>query len=88
MTGVIWKYALPFSAVEVQLPAGTRVLTMQNQGGVPTLWALVDPDASPVRRRFVVCGTGHAGVDPDWTYLGTDQFPGGIVAHAFEVPAS
>lgn len=80
----IWKYAMPWSGtVSLHLPRGAQVLSVQEQEGALTLWALVDPKAANVRRTFVVAITGGEVGDRQITHLGTVQF-GGYVAHIFE----
>lgn len=42
------------------LPRGAVLLDIQYQHGVPTLWALVDPNEPVAPHRVVVLGTGWA----------------------------
>lgn len=91
----IWKLPIPLrdgegrvtDRPEMAFPAGARVLTIQVQRGVPTIWALVDPNAeTPETRRFAIVGTGQSlrnDVDSD-RYVGTWQ-QDGYVFHLFEV---
>lgn len=86
----VFKYDLPVAdVVELELPVGAQVLTVQAQGEVPRVWALVDEEAPLERRRFHVVGTGHdAGRTPAGGYLGTFQlYAGGFVGHVFLEPA-
>ena len=81
----IYKY--PFridDSVSVTLPVGAQILSIQEQNGVPCIWAVVDPEAPFEKRRFYVRGTGHPMPDPPWHFLATVQF-GPLVFHFFEV---
>lgn len=89
MTRSIWKYEITGDTT-FNMPAGARVLAVQTQGSGEhvMLWALVEPDAPTVRRRFACFGTGHtlpADLDPSG-YAGTFQV-GPLVFHVFERPA-
>lgn len=57
------------------------------QGEVPTLWVLVNPDATKITRRFRFHGTGDHNVDDGEMYIGTFQWLNGLVFHVFEEPA-
>jgi len=51
----IYKYSLdPYrdGMPEVTMPKDAKILTLQLQRGVPTIWALVDTDNAPQRRLF------------------------------------
>ena len=57
----IWKYALEIKDTQtIHMPAGSRILSVQEQDRVVCLWALVDPDAAEVRRIVQFRGTGHS----------------------------
>lgn len=82
----IWKYQVSVEdSFCIEMPKGSAVLSVQTQIGAPVLWALVDPDAPRVKRRFVLLGTGHAvggaqlhGLD----FVGTFQLSdGALVFH-------
>lgn len=55
--------------VEVMAPPSTGVAHIAMQNGVVTLWALVNMEHMPVKRRFHIVGTGHEA--PCGHYLGT-----------------
>lgn len=85
----IYKYPLEIKDEQVVLlPTGSKILTVQSQGGKACLWALVNPtmpnDMSVTIRIF---GTGHTIQDSDrLEYIGTFQMCGGaIVFHVFKV---
>jgi hypothetical protein len=84
----IWKFKITIDdEFEILLPAGSRILDVQAQGGTsPCIWALVDPVAAPEPRRFRLAGTGHTLDDPETlAFIGTFQLRGGaLVFHLFE----
>ena len=83
----IWKYCVQVEdRFEVQMPKGAEVITVQMQGDVPCIWALVDPAQEMEPRRFRLAGTGHSLPDNInlFGYLGTFQ-PGALVFHLFEI---
>ena len=57
----IWKYPLDLLDGQqvLKMPKGAKILSIDIQGGLPTLWAEVDPEANPEARYFQVHGTGH-----------------------------
>jgi hypothetical protein len=87
----VYKYKLQSLGdyYTLELPVGAQILKFATQYNIPALWALVDPEAALVKRRFRVAGTGHkissAEVDR-LTYIGTCQLrEGTLVWHLFEV---
>lgn len=85
----VWKYALPWGdEVELALPAGATVLHAEALRGVTSeicLWALVDPEAPTVLRRFRLAGTGHP-IEGDVRHVSTlVQHGGALVFHLFEL---
>jgi hypothetical protein len=86
----IFKYPLDARGEQqVMMPEGARVLSVQEQGGVICLWAMVETDR-PFKtvRTFQIYGTGHS--IPDGlrhrVYVGTVQTEGGsLVWHVFEL---
>jgi len=66
------------------LPQGARVVLVGMQRGHMHLWAIVDPEASSVRREFQLCGTGHT-IDHEVVHLGSFmQNDGAFVWRLFE----
>jgi hypothetical protein len=62
----IYKYPLRIADEQaVPMPAGARILSVQDQDGQLCVWALVDADVhadtrTPMpRRTFYIVGTGH-----------------------------
>lgn len=77
----------PDSNPEVQMPKGARVLSFQAVRQQPTIWAIVDTEASMERREFYLRTTGQPlHFDPTRAeFIGTAQFKGGTqVFHLFE----
>lgn len=84
-TKTIWKYELGIAdAISMSMPKGTRILTVQNQGGRITMWAEVFPSADTERRTFMVRGTGHLLQCNETIYIGTVQMDFGLVWHVYE----
>jgi hypothetical protein len=85
----VHKYELPFhDEFSTPLPMGAKILTFQAQRETPCIWALVDPAAPEIKRRFRLAGTGHpiGHEENGLRYIGTAQFRGGsLVFHLFEV---
>lgn len=85
----IWKFPLGGPSVQVEMPEGSRVIHVDEQGGVPTMWARVDSDRRQRARRFRIVGTGQA-IDeeeaPFLEHLGTVKLSGGrLILHVFEL---
>ena len=83
----IWKWTLAVTDLQsLSIPEGARLLTVQAQGDMPQLWALVDEKAPIVHRNFATYGTGNPMPDGDpGQYVGTYQIRGGaLVFHVFE----
>lgn len=42
----IYKYAIEITDdQDIVMPVGAKILTVQNQNGVPCIWAMVDPNS-------------------------------------------
>jgi hypothetical protein len=81
---LIYKYPLRLGAKRpISMPCGARILAVQNQQEVPTLWAEVDSEADEEFRTFHCVATGN---EPEGNvYLGTLQFSNGqLVFHIYE----
>lgn len=87
---VVWKYPFMVSdLVNIEMPRGARVLSVQVHKETPTMWALVDPLAPQEQRLFRCVGTGVPIPDSrDYSqFIGTIQlFEGDLVFHVFEEP--
>ncbi len=84
----IWKFQLNTigGLVHVSMPRGSVILDCQVQDHLPTLWALVDPEAPVEERVFIVVGTGWtlgAEIRPEH-HISTFQV-GPFVWHVFEI---
>jgi len=80
----IWKYSVQLDdRFAVSMPAGAKVLAVQTQFGSPVVWALVNPGAERVERKFRLVGTGHEIELSGYLYVGTFQTPFGLVFHLF-----
>lgn len=81
----VWKYELPFSGeLKIQLPSGSRVLSVGNQGERLKLWMSVPQNTrSFYEYTFYMVMTG--GVIPDaCEFVGTVFFSGGaFIVHVF-----
>ena len=82
----IHKYQFEISGrVEIEMPVGASVLTIQLQDDKPTVWAMVETTYSMEARVFRIYGTGHK-LDmfaTEGRYLGTIQ-ESGFAWHIFE----
>lgn len=82
----VYKY--PLQTVlwqEIEMPAGSVILSMQVQNEIPCIWALVNPHLEETEKRiFKVHVTGFDFIDPHSSYIGTFQ-NGDFVGHVFEI---
>jgi hypothetical protein len=85
MSEKVFKYPLEMTSDQmIEMPKGAAVLCVQAQGGLPKLWASVDPTAPRVKRRFGIYGTGHEMPGFLAHYVGTFQMQdGAFVFHVF-----
>ena len=86
----IYKYPLSLqTTTELEMPVGAKILSIQMQGGLPTIWALVQEEARDETRTFLVFGTGGPLDDYVLTYphIATVQ-DGSLVWHIFEKTTS
>ena len=82
----IFKYLLAVTDVQcIEMPMGSEILTVQMQGDVACLWALVNPENPMHKKTILICGTGHQLDAHPGYYIGTFQVHGGsLVFHVFE----
>ena len=83
----VWKFKLKLIDVQqVLMPAGAKILDIQEQYGAPCLWALCDPSNPETQRIIAICGTGNpAPHAKECEYISTFQLHGGsLVFHTFE----
>lgn len=86
----VWKYPIVIDDTAlVEMPQGGKILSLQMQGGTPTVWVLVDEKQPTVLRRFAVVDTGHpADHVVGSPFVGTvevAQGPYGLVFHVFDM---
>lgn len=83
---VIWKYELAIAdQFEMELPEHAQIIHVAEQGKFCCMWAIVQPAAAKVKRRFAVVGTGHQ-FNPEYKiYTGTIVTTTGFVWHLFEI---
>lgn len=88
----VYKYPLEFTSdvQSAKLPLGATVLHFDVQrdkrGGIPTIWAKVDPGSALEPRNFLLRGTGHP-IEFDnheLSHIGT-ALDGVFVWHLFEL---
>lgn len=83
----VHKYPLAGGTGEhvIPMPAGALLLTIQLQGGMPCLWALIDTERELVKRHLTIVGTGWEMQPQPGRYVGTFQTEGGrFVWHVFD----
>lgn len=81
----IYKYPFEVSGyLKLPLSQEAKILLVEDQHNVPTLWALIDPEQTPGVRRFHIYGTGHLIPHPErLTHVASWQ-SGSFVWHMFE----
>ncbi len=84
----VYKYpVIPNNEINIEMPKGAQILSVDTQFGKPQIWAAVDPQAPNVTRRFRMTGTGHS-IDEkaNLYHIGTFQMDGGaLIFHLFEI---
>lgn len=82
----IHKFRIPVTdCAEISMPAAAEILSVQNQGGHLTAWAIVHTGSEAATRRFYVVGTGHPLPIAAWSsrFLATVQSEY-LVWHVFD----
>jgi hypothetical protein len=89
---VIWKYPLAVGITSINMPFGSRILSLQIQDDFPVMWAEVDlweaeHKDNYVIRYFCTYGTGHEFSTKNIiNYVGTYQlYNAGFVGHVYEL---
>jgi hypothetical protein len=85
----VYKYPIFMTDLfYLMMPKDAKILTVQDQNGVPCIWAEVDTSNPEVSREFRLVGTGHPiqpTVGKRLLYIGTfQQFNGTLVFHLYE----
>ncbi|NCT90237.1 hypothetical protein GXB85_04615 [Cellulomonas sp. APG4] len=80
----VWKFAVPITDQPVvEMPGWPQILSVAATSPRElALWAVVDPDAEPVRHAFELRGTGHP-LGRVGSHIATIQDPP-FVWHLFE----
>lgn len=86
MTKKIFKYPLEIEKEQtIEIPANARILTVKTQGNQIYLWAMVNPDHIPEKRKIRIYGTGHPVDIENIIYIGTVMTESeNFVWHVFE----
>lgn len=81
----IFKYPLKLipNKQTIELPEGSRILSLQDQMGTLTFWAMVDERLAAEPVSFVVIATGQSLPEGLKNYIGTVQM-NSFVWHVFE----
>ncbi len=81
----IFKYELRMGQTRLNLPHGSKILTVQMQHNIPQLWAMIDTDKPSEQRLISIFGTGHIMPEDPGEYIATFQMDGGaLVFHVFD----
>ena len=82
----IYKYPLNTnSEIEIEMPVGAQLLTVETQNNEPQMWAIVDTLKNPELRFFRVVLTGDPiGTVDELAYLGSFIIDNGLIYHVFE----
>lgn len=83
----IHKYRLKGQKEQVlELPRGSKILTVHEQNGDAMLWALVDIESEEKEKvEFKIVGTGWVFEDKGFEYVSTFQLENGtLVFHVFK----
>ena len=83
----IYKYELPVDGGIITIKQCIiKILNIQEQNGVPMMWAIVDPDDEVVEPLIIIAiGTGWELPTGLEDYLGTAQDEYGFVWHYFTI---
>ena len=82
----IYKWTLAMQdRQEIEVPKGSRFLTVQTQHGEPEVWGICDPEKEKVVQVVHMLGTGHQMLkEKNLVYLNSFQMDNGrFVFHVF-----
>lgn len=85
---VIYKYSIAAKIIKIDMPKGAEILKVDEQGGEPYLWALVETENKDEERLFDTYGTGDEipGFYTKYHFVGTYYLHSGkFVFHVFEL---
>ena len=82
----IYKYPLTITdRQDVEMPTGSRLLSVGEQEGQLILWVAVDTNKPTISRCIVIVGTGNPAKNiVDSPFIGTVQMSNGLVWHVFD----
>lgn len=70
--------------VVIEMPDKAKIISVQVQDGLPTIWASIDTDEKIIKRQFYIYGTGQTIMFPKLRFhLATIQL-NGFVWHILE----
>ena len=82
----IWKYPIDTTSChEIEMPLNAKILCVQLQDHIPTLWALVETEETKRIFDILTYYTGDDLIDKKIQYIGTYQLAG-LVYHVFVRP--
>lgn len=83
----IYKYELPVDGGIIAIKQCIiKILNIQEQNGIPVMWAIVDPDDEVIEPlKIIAIGTGWELPTGLEDYLGTTQDEYGFVWHYFTI---
>ena len=56
----IWKFQFDIvNPLSISMPSGAQILSVQDQDGVPCMWAMVNPEKAAEMRYFEIFRTGQ-----------------------------
>lgn len=85
-TKTIWKIQIGPDTKSFELPAGSKMLSVNTQHGVPCIWALVGPDEPPSNVKIHIAATGQDLPKNLGPFLGTFLVGNdNLVFHVFEL---
>lgn len=88
MSHIILKYPIHPSGMQIYLPHGSKILSVQIQKGTPQMWILQNKEGDLLEaRNFKVFCTGEPfDIENIKEYIGTFQLEqGAFIGHLFEV---
>ncbi len=82
----IYKFPLNINApIEIDMPIGAQILTIETQNNEPQMGALVETLEEPETRFFKVVSTGDPiECEGELVYLGSFIIDDGLIRHVFE----
>lgn len=91
----IWKFVVPCEVnefgigynekIELEMPSGATIRSVQTQANRIVVWAEVYPDQKPEKRRLFMIATGKPMPDEARKFITTVQLNGGaLIFHFYE----